>query len=130
MKSKVNFSTFGFEDVRELCASISKQQPKVMVCIDLWQVCMSLIRNGALPLGKEESFPHESIIGTMVIVVVKNDSTEELRPVTVGKINIEKSKGNELWYADNTECWIVNEAVLEDLLLLRMYAENRIVVGY
>lgn len=131
MKSKVNFSTSVFGDVRELCASVSElyPKPKVLVCINLKQVYKSLIGNGAVPLRKKEISP-EAIMLMEIMIPKKHTSSGELQTIEIGKINVEKSKGNELWYDDNTECWIVNEAVLEDLLLLRMYAENNVTVSY
>ncbi|MET3536710.1 hypothetical protein [Chryseobacterium limigenitum] len=128
----MSVNTFIFGGVKELLDSTGEiyPKPKFIVCIDVNRVIRSLIREGAVPVNRSVTVNPETVKSLEFLIEKDENGTMKRESVQIGKINIERSKGCELWYDNSTEGWTVKKEVLEDLLLLRMYAENSVTVSY
>lgn len=109
-KSSVNVSVLG--DVRELCGSLSEiyPKPKLIVCVDIRRIVRSLIQEGIIPINRTKAVSPETV-KSWEFFISKDNKT-----IKIGDIN--------------TECQTISEGALEDLLLLRMYAEGTVTVSY
>lgn len=128
----MSVNTFVFGGVKELLDLTAEvyPKPKFMVCIDVNRVTRSLIGEGAVPVNRSATVNPETVKSLEFLIEKDENGTMKRESVQICKINIERSKGCELWYDNSTKGWTVEKKVLEDLLLLRMYAENNVTVSY
>lgn len=138
MKTKANINIFITGNAEKQCVSQPENLPKLkLVTISVEQVFHSLISMGCTPLvnrppGNDRVAFTPEVVKSMTVAIPAKDcfQTEVVKLVEIGKINMEKSQGVKFCYGDDTGYWPLNEDLLNGLLWLGMYAENKMGVSY